>query len=90
MDTGKLRFDPTISYGHVLQALMIISAIFVAWTNLDKRVVVLEESRHVQQLRDNHQDSLNNQQFDQVSASLREVKTLLMRLEDKLDKRNLP
>ena len=90
VDPRKVRFDPTVNLGHLLTFAGFIIAIFAAWTNLDKRVVVLEESRHAQQLRDNHQDSLNNQQFDQVSASLREVKALLMRLEDKLDKRGSP
>jgi hypothetical protein len=85
MEPSRIKFDPTINLGHLLTFIGFIVAIFVGWTNLDKRVVVLEEGRHAQLQRDIHQDKLNNQQFDQVTASLREVKVLLMRLEDKLD-----
>ena len=90
MEPSRIIFDPTINLGHLLTFAGFIVAIFAGWTNLDKRVVVLEESRHAQLQRDTHQDQINNQQFDQLTTSLREVKALLLRLEDKLDKRGLP
>ena len=43
-----MRFDNTINLGHILTFLGFLITIMVTWTTLDKRVVVLEESRKAQ------------------------------------------
>lgn len=81
----KIRFDPRISMGHIMQAVMIIGAITVAWQNLDKRVVILETSSQTQVLRDKHQDALIASQSAQNGEALREIKEALIRLDNKIE-----
>lgn len=81
----KMKFDPTINLGYVITFLGFILTISIGWTNLDKRVVVLEENRNAQLLRDKHQDSIITTQSGQIRESLNELKASLVRLEQKLD-----
>lgn len=69
-----LHFDPTINAGHVLTFLGMSVALFVAWTSLDKRVVILEESRAYQKLRDDTQDAALSQQLVEIKDALRDVR----------------
>lgn len=85
METPKPKFDPTISYGHVLQALMVISAVIIGWQSLDKRVVVLEENRNTQAQRDRHQDGMIDDKTRQIKESLDEIKAALIRLDNKVE-----
>lgn len=78
-------FDPRISYGTIIQVLLILAAVGVAWLDLDKRVVVLEESRNTQLVRDKHQDFLINQQSTQIEKTALEIKQSILRIEQKLD-----
>ena len=39
-----VKFDPTINLGHVLTFVALVLAGLGAWTALDKRVTILEES----------------------------------------------
>lgn len=43
-----IKFDSTINLGHILTFLGFMVAGLTAWTTLDKRVVVLEESKKAQ------------------------------------------
>lgn len=70
----RLTFDPTINAGHILTFLAMAITVFAAWTTLDKRVVVLEESRQYQRLRDDTQDNAVTQQLVEIKAALSEVK----------------
>ena len=69
-----LHFDPTVNAGHILTFLGISIALFVAWTNLDKRVVVLEERGSYQKLRDDTQDQALSQQLVEIKDALRDVR----------------
>ena len=71
---ARLRFDPTINAGHILTFAGMACAVFLAYTTLDKRVVVLEESRQYQRLRDEQQDNMALHQIAEVKASLGEIK----------------
>lgn len=82
--SGKIKFDSTINLGHILTFLGFIVTIFVGWQNLDKRVVVLEENRHTQLLKDKHQDLNISQQSDHIRDSLSEIKAAILRLENDL------
>lgn len=73
-DRKRLTFDPTINAGHLLTFAGFIIAIFVGWTTLDKRVVVLEEERKRQAQVDSHQDSIQQAQMAVVRESLTEIK----------------
>lgn len=83
----RIRFDPTINAGHVLTTLVIVSGVFVGWTELDKRVVALEEGRKAQQQTDTHQDQMLGQQMGQIRESLAEIKRNVERVNDKLERR---
>ena len=71
----RLKFDPTINAGHLLTFSGMLIAFLLAWGNLDKRVVVIEESRQYQRLRDDWQDQLVTQQLVEIKAAMSEVKT---------------
>ena len=81
-----IRFDPTINLGHVLTFLGFLIAIFAAWVNLDKRVVVLEENRRTQQQIDNAQDVVLNQHMSQIRESLNDLRNGVQRLNDRVDR----
>lgn len=87
-ETTKPRFDPTINLGHIITFIGFLVTIFVGWTNLDKRVVVLEESRNTQLIRDKHQDALLIQQTVQADKVVAEIKAAIIRIEQKLDDMN--
>ena len=71
----RLTFDPTINAGHILTFVAMAVTVFLSWTTLDKRVVVLEESRQYQRLRDDTQDQTVTQQLVEIKAAISEVKT---------------
>lgn len=75
----KPKFDFTITFGDIVMIVGFITAIFAAWTNLDKRVVIIEEKYSHQKEIDNAQDSMMHTQMDMIRASQ-------ARIEGKLDK----
>jgi hypothetical protein len=84
---GRLKFDPTINAGHLLTFAGFIIAGFAGWTTLDKRVVVLEEQRKSQEVRDNGQDSRSSEKFGEIRETMRDIKQTLDVVRDKLEKR---
>ena len=84
---GKLRFDPTINAGHLLTVAGFIIAGFAGWTTLDKRVVVLEEQRKSQEVRDLGQDSRSGEKFGEIRETMRDIKQTLDVVREKLEKR---
>lgn len=85
-DRGGVRFDKTINLGHILTFAGFIISGIVAWSTLDKRVVVLEESRKAQELRDSGQDQRNSDQMDAIRESLAEIKQNVIALRDRQDR----
>ena len=84
---NKLKFDPTINAGHLLTFAGFIIAGFAGWTTLDKRVVVLEEQRKSQEVRDQSQDSRSSEKFGEIRETMRDIKQTLDVVRDKLEKR---
>lgn len=70
----RLTFDPTVNAGHILTFVGMAMLVFAAWTTLDKRVVVLEEQRAYQRLRDDNQDQTVTQQLVEIKSAIGEVK----------------
>lgn len=81
-----VRFDPTVNLGHILTFIGFILSIMVVWSTLDKRVVVLEESRKAQELRDTGQDDRNRDQMAAIRDSLSEIKQNVIALRDRQDR----
>lgn len=82
-----VRFDKTINLGHILTFLGFLVTIMVTWTTLDKRVVVLEESRKAQAVLDNAQDNRSAEKFTEIRETLGEIKRSVDRVSDRLEKR---
>lgn len=76
----KIRFDATINLGHVLTFFGFIATGLGMWQAMDKRVVVLEESRIVQAATDRRQDSDLTESKKTVREDLKEISAKLDRL----------
>jgi len=85
--TQGVRFDKTINLGHVLTFLGFLITIMVTWTTLDKRVVVLEESRKAQATIDSAQDLRTNEKFSEIKDALGEIKRAVERTNEKLERK---
>ena len=85
--THGVRFDNTINLGHVLTFLGFLLTIMVTWTTLDKRVVVLEESRKAQATIDSAQDLRTNEKFSEIKDALGEIKRAVERTNEKLERK---
>lgn len=83
----RITFDPTINAGHILTSVIFVGGLFIGWTELDKRVVVLEEGRKTQEQVDRHQDQMQSQNMVQIRESLTEIKRSVEKVSDKLEKR---
>ena len=81
-----VRFDNTINLGHILTFLGFLVTIMVTWSTLDKRVVVLEESRKVQAILDSAQDVRSVEKFTEIRDTLNEIKRSVERSNDRLER----
>lgn len=81
---SRIRFDGTVNAGHILTFAGFLITIFVGWTALDKRVVVLEEGRLTQRQVDLHQNEMTRSEMTQIKDSLVEIKRSVERVNDQL------
>ena len=77
-------FDWSINLGHLLTFVGFIVSGAVAWQTLDKRVVVLEQQSLYQAQRDAAQDAALVQSRSDLRETLRDVRTSLDKLNDRL------
>jgi len=84
---GRLKFDPTINAGHLLTFAGFLITISVGWSTLDKRVVVLEEQRKSQEVRDQAQDLRSSEKFGEIRETMQDIKRTVEIVRDKLEKR---
>ena len=85
--TIGVRFDNSINLGHVLTFLGFLITIMVTWATLDKRVVVLEESRKAQATIDSAQDLRSAEKFTEIRDSLGEIKRAVEKVNDRLERK---
>lgn len=81
-----VRFDNTVNLGHILTFLGFLVTIMVTWSTLDKRVVVLEESRKAQAVLDHAQDNRSAEKFNEIKETLGEIKRTVERVNDRLER----
>ena len=81
-----IKFDPTINLGHILTFVALLAAGFGAWSALDKRVTVIEESRFAQAVVDKAQDNRVTDTTMQLKEVLVRLDRQVDRLTDRLDK----
>lgn len=84
--TRGVRFDNTINLGHLLTFAGFLITIMVTWSTLDKRVVVLEESRKAQAVLDHAQDNRSAEKFTEIRETLSEIKRSVDRVSDRLER----
>ena len=82
-----MRFDNTINLGHLLTFAGFLITIMVSWTTLDKRVVVLEESRKAQAIMDSAQDLRSAEKFSEIRDTLGEIKRSVDKVNDRLERK---
>ena len=85
--THGVRFDNTINLGHILTFLGFLVTIMVTWSTLDKRVVVLEESRKAQAVLDYAQDNRSAERITEIRETLGEIKRSVDRVSDRLERK---
>ena len=85
--THGVRFDNTINLGHILTFLGFLVTIMVTWSTLDKRVVVLEESRKAQAVLDHAQDNRSAERITEIRETLGEIKRSVDRVSDRLERK---
>lgn len=86
-DDNRIKFDKTINLGHILTVAAMIASVMVSWSLMDKRVVVLEEARMVQRDRDQSQDALTKDKFQEVRDALAGLTRSVEKVADKLENR---
>lgn len=82
-----VKFDNTINLGHLLTFAGFLITIMVSWTTLDKRVVVLEESRKAQAIMDSAQDLRSAEKFSEIRDTLGEIKRSVDKVNDRLERK---
>ena len=83
-------FDGTISAGHVISIISMIGAVLIAWSSLDKRVVVLEKDVQYQTAKDAAQDAAIRDGIVKVEALLREMQQSVNQLWEREWRRGPP
>jgi hypothetical protein len=81
------RLNKTIDLSHVISILLMLSALMVQWNMMDKRVAVLEEARLAQRERDQGQDVLTKEKFQEVRDALSGLTRSVEKVSDKLESR---
>lgn len=84
-----IKFDRTINAGHVLSFISMVVLGFTVYSQMDKRVVILEENRKYQTLVDHNQDVSNRAASEQMTNLLLRLERQVERVNDQLrdDKR---
>ncbi len=86
LEKAGVKFDNTINLGHLLTFAGFFITIMVSWTTLDKRVVVLEESRKAQAVLDRAQDNRSAEKFTEIKETLGEIQRSVDKVHDRLDR----
>lgn len=84
---NRIKFDKTINLGHVLTVFSFLVVALAQWNVMDKRVAILEVYADAQSKRDDRQDEANREKFTEIRDSLREVRTTVEKVADKIGAR---
>lgn len=81
-----VKFDATVNLGHLLTFVGFIGTGMVAYSTMDRRVAVLEESRTNQEKRDAAQDVVSRDKFDTVQRTLERIQQGVDRINERQSK----
>ena len=85
-ERSGIKFDATINLGHILTFVGFLLAGFGAWSTLDKRVTIIEESKYLQKQVDVSQDIRSAEATGQIKEVLQRLDRQIERIADRLDK----
>ena len=85
-DHQGVRFDLTINLGHILTFIGFLMTCAMMYMSLDKRVVILEESRIGQTVVDRRQDESINENRKTMREDLKDIAAKLDRLIEKTER----
>ena len=85
-ERSGIKFDATINLGHILTFVGFLLAGFGAWSTLDKRVTIIEESKYLQKQVDVSQDIRSAETTGQIKEVLQRLDRQIERIADRLDK----
>lgn len=83
----RVTFDPSFNLGHILTLIGLMCSVWVSWSTLDKRIVVLEESGKLQTQVDRHQDEVMRMNMTSIRESLADIKQTLTRTNERLERK---
>lgn len=83
---GKIKFDATINLGHILTFIGFVSIGVAMYQKVDTRIVILEENRKTQEVRDLNQDRIMDNSMREIRDTVTEIKKSVERLSDKIDR----
>lgn len=69
----RVKFDPTISLGHILTFVSLLLAGFGAYNGMDKRITVLEEQRRADSERSSEIDKRLKDTLGEVRTDVKEL-----------------
>ena len=81
-----IKWDATVNLGHILTFVGFMLAGFGAWSTLDKRVTIIEESKYLQKQVDSNQDVRSAEAAGQIKEVLQRLDRQIERIADRLDK----
>ena len=81
-----IKWDATVNLGHILTFVGFMLAGFGAWSTLDKRVTIIEESKYLQKQVDSNQDVRSAEATGQIKEVLQRLDRQIERIADRLDK----
>ena len=81
---GRLKFDWTINITHVLSVALLLVGILGSWNIMDKRVLILEESKQSQRERDQAQDAASREKFQEVRDALIDLRRSVEKVSDRV------
>lgn len=86
-ERGGFRLSKSIDLSHVLTVLMMLGALAFQWNLIDKRLAVLEEARQAQRERDQSQDALTKDKFQEVRDALAVLTRSVEKVADRMEAR---
>ena len=85
-ERNGIKWDATVNLGHILTFVGFMLAGFGAWSTLDKRVTIIEESKYLQKQVDSNQDVRSAEATGQIKEVLQRLDRQIERIADRLDK----
>lgn len=89
-DTPGWRFEKRVTLGDVLSALAMLMLGLVAYYDLRERVSVVELQQHVQEQRDAAQDVQATRFAGEIREDLRDIKSSVERIAERVGTRSMP